>query len=108
MQKSIGDIVTIELPEINHHIDQLDSVATIEATKTVVEVLAPFSGTIIAINSGLQNEPERINQSPYQMGWICVIPPSDTNSEIENLLTPSAYFEEMKVKVEENAHKTKV
>ena len=78
MQKSIGDIVTIELPEINHHIDQLDSVATIEATKTVVEVLAPFSGTIVAINSGLQNEPERINQSPYQMGWICVIAPSDT------------------------------
>ncbi len=41
-------------------------------------------------------------------GGYCVIAPSDTNSEIENLLTPSAYFEEMKVKVEENAHKTKV
>ena len=84
-QSELGDIVFMELPEIGLKISKGDSIATIEAVKTVADVYAPISGEIININSSLENSPELLNSDPYGEGWIVVI-------KSENLIVHSDYL----------------
>ena len=69
-QSELGDIVFMELPEITTSVNKSDSVATIEAVKTVADVYSPVSGEIVEINNNLENTPELINNDPYNEGWI--------------------------------------
>ena len=93
-QSELGDIVFMELPEIGLKISKGDSIATIEAVKTVADVYAPISGEIININSSLENSPELLNSDPYGEGWIVVIKSEDpivhsdylTSSNYKNLI----------------------
>ncbi len=89
-QSELQDIVFIELPEIGQEVVQGDSIATIEAVKTVTDLYAAVSGKIVKINKELEKKPELVNKDPYDTGWIVKIKISDP-AELEALLVPSEY-----------------
>jgi len=99
-QSELGDIVYVELPELNQEVEQNDTIANIESVKSVSPVYSPVSGKIVDINSELENSPELVNEYPYEDGWICVIEMRDP-SEVEDLLTAEEYAEYLKELVEE-------
>ncbi|KYZ75181.1 glycine cleavage system protein H [Anaerosporomusa subterranea] len=78
-QGELGDVVFIELPEIGKKAKAHTTVTTIESVKAVSDIFAPLSGTIIKVNDQLNDNPELVNQQPYDEGWIFVI-------ELENLV----------------------
>lgn len=69
-QKSLSDIVYVELPQVNREVKKGEVVCTIESVKSVSDVFSPVDGTIKEINHRLKQEPNLINQSPYGDGWI--------------------------------------
>ncbi len=89
-QSELQDIVFIELPEVGQEVAQGDSIATIEAVKTVTDLYAAVSGKIAKVNKELEKKPELINKDPYDTGWIVKIKISEP-AELETLLVPSEY-----------------
>ena len=89
-QGELGDIVFVEFPNLNDEIKQNDTVGTIEAVKTVADLYSPLSGTIIEINESLESEPNLINDSPYDNGWIFKIE-INSKDELNNLLDSNSY-----------------
>lgn len=89
-QESLGDIVYIELPEVDTHVDANTEMAEIESTKTSSPVIAPVSGTVIEINEELIDHPETINDDPYGKGWIAVIE-MDNPDELDDLMDYEDY-----------------
>ena len=69
-QKSLGDIVYVELPEIGDEIDAGDEFGSIESVKAVNSLYMPMSGNIIAVNTELKDSPETINEECYDEGWL--------------------------------------
>ena len=91
-QNELGDIIFIELPEIGDKFEANDVFGTIEAVKTVADLYMPLSGEIIEINEQIDDNPECVNNSPYDKGWIIKININDSK-EINNLLTHQKYKE---------------
>lgn len=91
-QSELGDIVYIDISDSVSGVDQGESFGTIEAVKTVADLYAPLSGTIIEINTALNDAPETVNTDPYGNGWLVRIELSDP-SQINSLLDVSAYRE---------------
>tara|TARA_B110000196_G_C21094912_1_gene639527 strand:+ start:914 stop:1291 length:378 start_codon:yes stop_codon:yes gene_type:complete len=89
-QGELGDIVFVELPNLNDTFTQNDIFGTIEAVKTLADLYIPVSGSIIEINNKLENEPELINSDPYGEGWIVKIEISNI-PEIDALLSDVDY-----------------
>jgi glycine cleavage system H protein len=94
-QKSLGDIVYVELPTVGKTVKKGERVATVESVKAVGEVFAPLSGKVVAVNETVTKSPDLINKDPYGQGWLFVLEIAD-NKEIETLLTPEAYEELVK------------
>jgi len=69
-QSELGDIIYIEFPDVGTKFSNKDSIGTLEAVKTVADIFAPLSGFITEINESLEDNPELINESPYENGWI--------------------------------------
>ena len=89
-QEELGDIVFVELPEIGEEIEIDEPFGNVESVKTVSELYAPVSGKIVALNEQLEENPEFINESPYEKAWIIEIDLAD-DSELSELLTPDEY-----------------
>ncbi len=89
-QEHLTDVVYVELPEVGKKFKKGDEIATIESVKSVSEVYSPISGEVTAINERLENEPELINQSPYDDGWLFEMK-MENEGELDGLLPPSAY-----------------
>lgn len=89
-QDALGDVVFVDLPEGGREVAAGDTIAEVESTKSVAEVYAPVSGTIVEVNDALADSPETINSDPYGSGWFVAIEPSD-ESELESLLDAAAY-----------------
>jgi len=89
-QNSLGDVVYVELPEVGRVVKQTEQIAVVESVKAASDIYAPVSGTIVAINDGLEDSPETINESPYDKGWFFKIKVADA-SELNNLLSAEAY-----------------
>lgn len=89
-QKELGDIVFVELPELDRVMDQHEEAAVVESVKAASDVKMPISGTVIAINEQLEAEPELINTSPEEDGWFVKLAPSDTD-ELTGLMDAEAY-----------------
>ncbi len=89
-QDALGDVVYVEMPELGATVSANVSCAEVESTKAVSDVYSPVSGTVSAINDGLTNTPERLNQDPYQEGWIYEVEMSDP-SELDAMMDASAY-----------------
>ncbi len=91
-QHSLGDVVYVELPEIGQTVAAGDEAGVVESVKAASDIYAPVSGTVIAINEVLQDEPEKVNQDPYGDGWFFKLQPDD-QSELDDLLDAEAYQE---------------
>jgi len=94
-QSELGDIVFIELPNLNDEFNKNDVFGTIEAVKTLADLYIPVSGTIIEINEDLEADPELVNSDPYEKGWIVKIQLKDS-SEVDDLLSDLEYSELIK------------
>ena len=89
-QGQLGDIVFVELPELESKINQDDTFGVVEAVKTVADLFAPVSGYIVEINNALEESPDLINSDPYGSGWIIKVS-VDNLEEYNNLLTNEDY-----------------
>lgn len=89
-QDQLGDVVYVELPEVDSTVSKEDLVAEIESTKSVGEVYAPFAGTVVAANADVAESPELINTSPYEEGWLAEIE-VDGEVAMDDLLDAAAY-----------------
>lgn len=88
-QELLGDMVFVELPQVGHTLAQKEECAVAESVKAAADVYAPISGEVIAVNSELESEPEKINQDAYN-AWLFKLKPSDS-SELDGLLDASGY-----------------
>jgi len=95
-QKSLHEIVFVDLPEIKRKVRQMEPIGTVESVKAVSEIYTPISGEIIEVNKELNEKPELVNQDPYGKGWMAKIRPENLDNEIKNLLTPQQYREYLK------------
>jgi glycine cleavage system H protein len=93
-QSELGDIVYVEVETEGEELDREEVFGTIEAVKTVSDLFMPVSGEVIEFNESLEDDPETVNNDPYNDGWIIKIKMSDT-SELDDLLSASDYKEEV-------------
>ena len=89
-QGQLGDIVFVELPELESNINQDDTFGVVEAVKTVADLFAPVSGKIVEINNELEESPDLINSDPYGSGWIIKVS-VDSLNDYNNLLSNEDY-----------------
>lgn len=89
-QDALGDIVFVDLPDEGTEVAAGETLGEVESTKSVSELYAPISGTVVAKNASLADEPELINAEPYAAGWLVEIAPADSRA-IAQLLDADAY-----------------
>src|SRR3954453_8619923 len=89
-QDALGDVVFVAVPAVGAPVTQGESLSEVESTKSVSDVYAPVTGTVVEANGDLVDAPQRLNEDPYGDGWICVIEPSDP-SQVDALLDAEAY-----------------
>jgi len=89
-QDALGDIVYVQLPEVGEDVESGSAVGELESTKSVSDVYAPVSGTVVSRNEALDQTPELVNSDPYGQGWLMEIRPSDP-SAVEKLLSAEDY-----------------
>ena len=88
-QEELGDLVYIELPDLGRRIEAQEQCAVVESVKTASDLYSPVSGVIVAINESLNDEPEQINESPYESWIFCVR--ADDPGDLKPLLDADAY-----------------
>ena len=89
-QEELGDIVYVELPEINAEVDQMDEVGIIESVKTVSNLYSPLSGVVVEVNEEVVQTPDLVNSSPYDEAWLFKIKMADDN-ELSDLMNHKQY-----------------
>ncbi|MGI3025261.1 glycine cleavage system protein GcvH [Vibrio cholerae] len=90
-QEMLGDVVFVELPEIDAEIDAGDSFSLVESVKAASDIYAPVTGVVIEVNEDLQNSPELINEEPYDGGWIVKVKMFDPD-ELKDLKDAEEYL----------------
>ena len=89
-QDALGDIVYLDLPEVDVSVEAGTEITEIESTKSTSSVISPISGRIIEVNEELSETPEIINEDPYGKGWIAVFE-LDNPEEIDDLMDATDY-----------------
>ena len=89
-QEALGDVVYVELPELETAVAAGDEVAVVESVKAASDIYAPVNGTVIAVNESLEESPELVNDSPYIDGWFYKLKIDDA-AELEGLLSATDY-----------------
>jgi glycine cleavage system H protein len=89
-QQQLGDIVYVELPEVDTEIDADSELSEIESTKATSPVVSPVSGTVVEVNEDLADTPEIINEDPYGNGWFVIVELTDP-TELNDLMTKMEY-----------------
>ena len=89
-QDLLGDIVFVELPEVGQQVQLNDEIAVVESLKAASYIYSPISGVILEINEALSDQPEVINSSPDEQGWLYKIEYRDLD-ELNQLLSPDDY-----------------
>jgi glycine cleavage system H protein len=89
-QDALGDIVYIDLPEVESTVEANNEISEIESTKATSSVIAPVAGKIIKVNEELSEVPEIINEDPYGKGWIAVIEMDDPD-DADDLMDSTEY-----------------
>lgn len=90
-QKTLHEVVYVDLPPLRKEIAQNESFGTVESVKAVSEVYSPISGEIVERNEKLINSPELVNEDPYGAGWIVIVKPSRLDIELRSLLDHGEY-----------------
>ena len=91
-QSELGDIVFVELPEVDDDIQEGDTFGSVESVKTVSELYAPVTGKVVEANEELEDSPEFVNESPYEKAWMVKVELSD-ESELDALMDAQGYQE---------------
>jgi len=102
-QKSLHEIIYVELPNVNQRVNQGEPIGSVESVKATSDIFSPVSGKVVEVNDTLMNSPEAINESPYEEGWILRIEIA-REPELENLMDPDEYrryLDEMEEQKEE-------
>ena len=89
-QDQLGDVVFVELPQTGQTLSAGDAAAVVESVKTASDIYAPVSGEVVEVNGELEDAPEKLNESPYEGGWLFKLRVSD-ESELESLLSVEDY-----------------
>lgn len=89
-QDALGDVVYVQPPSVGSSVTAGSSVGEVESTKSVSDVYAPVSGTVVAVNDALSSSPELLNQDPYGAGWLFEVELSDP-AQVDALLDAAAY-----------------
>ena len=85
-QHQLGDIVFVELPDVDDEVSSGDSIVVLESVKAAADVYAPVDGVIVEVNEGLEDDPALVNTDPYGDGWLVAIELAD-EAELDGLLT---------------------
>jgi glycine cleavage system H protein len=93
-QELLGDMVFVELPELDAEVKSASEAAVVESVKAASDVYSPVSGEVIAINEELVDNPALVNTNPYGDGWLFTVKPSD-ESEYDELLDADAYLDQI-------------
>lgn len=104
VQQNMTDITYFEPAEVGKQVEQFDEVGSLESGKSMMDVLSPVSGRIVAVNSQLVDSPELVNEDPYGRGWIAEIEVRDFDSDKEFLLDAEAYSKIVEKKAAEAGH----
>ena len=91
-QEELSDVVFIELPELERVVEEKEQCAVVESVIETRDIVAPVSGTVVEVNSSLEEEPTNINEDPYGAGWLFKIKVDDMEI-VEGLLTADDYEE---------------
>ncbi len=89
-QEELGPVSGVELPDVGDELDQDDSIGSIEARKTVADIYAPFSGTVLAVNQEVLDNPSLVNDDPYDGGWLVEVELADVE-ELKGLMSVDDY-----------------
>jgi len=89
-QDALGDVVYVDLPATGTRVERGQPFGEVESTKSVSDLYAPVSGTIVERNEGLESSPEMVNGDPYGQGWMVVIE-ADAADPLEGLMTAEQY-----------------
>jgi glycine cleavage system H protein len=92
-QDQLGDIVYVELPKVGDRVESGKMFGVIESVKTASDLYAPVSGEVVEVNSELVDQPQTVNDDPYNQGWMIKIRPEDSTA-VERLLTAEQYSEQ--------------
>ncbi len=92
-QNALGDVVFVELPDVGTVLQAGQEAGVVESVKAASDIYAPVSGTVIAINATLEDNPETINADPYIDGWFFKLKPTDAD-ELDELLDADSYIEQ--------------
>ncbi len=90
MNAKLGEILNIDLPEVDTYVEQDEPFGTIESAATVTELISPVSGDVVRVNDDIADDVGIINSDPYDTGWMIVVEMTDA-SELDNLLDSSEY-----------------
>jgi len=101
LQQRSGDVAFVEVRPVGTQAVMDEEIATIETIKVNISLASPVSGKVIEVNPILQAAPETINQDPYGSGWLALVEAGQWETERERLLSPQAYFQQMKTAAEE-------
>ena len=94
-QDALGDVVYVDLPEAGTQVTAGQAFGEVESTKSVSDVYAPVSGTVVERNGALEDKPELVNEQPYGDGWLIAIEPTAIE-ELDAMLDSAAYQEHLK------------
>ncbi|WPP56974.1 glycine cleavage system protein GcvH [Acinetobacter pittii] len=89
-QDELGDLVYVETPEVGSKVTAGEQAGVVESVKTASDIHAPVSGTVVEVNTDLEDDPDFVNDDPYGKGWIYKIKP-DNIADVEKLLTNAEY-----------------
>jgi glycine cleavage system H protein len=89
-QDALSDVVYVELPEVGASFAQGEQIASVESVKAASEIYAPIGGTVIAVNTELEDRPELVNEDPFGIAWLLKLAPDDT-SEMASLMDAAGY-----------------
>ena len=92
-QDELGDVVYVELPEVGDKVVKGEAFGSVESVKAASDLFAPVSGTVVEVNEALDDNPELVNKSPYDDGWMIVVEVEDDT--LNDLLTPGEYEEQV-------------
>jgi glycine cleavage system H protein len=90
-QDALGDVVYVDLPDVDAVFSATDQMVEVESTKSVADVFAPVSGTVVAVNEELDDSPKLVNSDPYGTGWFVELTLNEP-SELDDLLSADQYL----------------
>ena len=89
-QDQLGDLVFVEVPEVDAQVKAEDAIAVVESVKASSDIYAPLAGTVVAVNEALADSPELINDSPFEDGWIFTLQP-DSKDDLDSMMAAADY-----------------